>query len=103
MPTSALNKFGYGIEFDKKGNYKEYKIDYEAMATHLAALYKEAQTASIGITRVIFDPDMQPDLFKAKDGEFIKTRMTFSKNQAWVRHDEHYHVDFDIPCKPMAK
>ena len=20
---------------------------------------------------------------------------------AWIRHDEHYHVDFSVPCKPL--
>jgi len=24
----------------------------------------------------------------------------FSTRRSWVRHDEHYHVDFDIPCEP---
>lgn len=22
------------------------------------------------------------------------------KGRPWVRHDEHYHVDFALPCKP---
>jgi len=24
------------------------------------------------------------------------------KGRAWVRHDEHYHVDFRMTCAPLA-
>ncbi|WP_255357300.1 hypothetical protein [Xylophilus sp. Leaf220] len=26
--------------------------------------------------------------------------LPFLKGAPSVRHDEHYHVDFDLPCKP---
>lgn len=26
-----------------------------------------------------------------------------SKKRSWVRHDEHYHVDFDILCKEHVR
>ena len=26
----------------------------------------------------------------------------FMKGKPWVRHDEHYHVDFAAPCKPHS-
>jgi hypothetical protein len=26
-------------------------------------------------------------------------RLGFNKQQAWVKHDEHYHVDFDVQCR----
>ncbi|MDH5765520.1 MAG: replication initiation protein, partial [Gammaproteobacteria bacterium] len=28
-----------------------------------------------------------------------KKNIQFSTKRSWVRHDEHYHVDFSIPCK----
>jgi len=28
--------------------------------------------------------------------------LNFMKGEAWVRHDEHYHVDFAVPCKPLS-
>ena len=30
---------------------------------------------------------------------YLKDNIQFSKRRSWVRHDEHYHVDFAIPCK----
>ena len=26
----------------------------------------------------------------------------FMQGAAWVRHDEHYHVDFAVPSKPSG-
>lgn len=39
------------------------------------------------------------NLFKTKYGQYLRDNIQFSKKRAWVRHDEHYHVDFSIPCK----
>jgi len=101
LPTTPLNKYGYNIEFDAKGKYENYRIDYEAMAAHLVALYKAAKLHHVGIWRVIFDPQMQPQLFKTTQGVYLKKHIFFPKKRSWVRHDEHYHVDFQIPCKTM--
>jgi penicillin-insensitive murein endopeptidase len=38
LPGNAANKFGYGIEFDNAGKFKDLRIDYEAMAEHLYQL-----------------------------------------------------------------
>lgn len=99
LPTNPLNKFGYNIEFDSNGNYEDYRIDYDAMAAHLVALHKAAKARGYDIWRVIFDPKLQLELFKTKYASYISGNITLSKNPSWVRHDEHYHVDFDIPCK----
>ncbi len=101
LPTNIFNKFGYDIEFDKKGGYKDYTIDFEAMAAHLTALHKECQKTGIVIWRVIFDPKLQPYLFKAKHGKYLRNNLTFSKKRSWVRHDEHYHIDFKVKCKKL--
>jgi penicillin-insensitive murein endopeptidase len=99
LPTSALNKFGYSIEFDSKGKYKEYSIDFEAMAAHLLALKDSADKNGIKIWRVIFDNDLQKLLFQTTKGKQLQSLLQFSIKKAWVRHDEHYHVDFIVPCK----
>ena len=99
LPTSALNKFGYSIEFDSKGRYKEYSIDFEAMAAHLLALKDSADKNHIKILRVIFDNDLQKLLFQTSTGKQLQSILVFSTKKAWVRHDEHYHVDFIVPCK----
>jgi penicillin-insensitive murein DD-endopeptidase len=101
LPCSVVNKFGYEIEFDSSGKYEEYKIDFEAMAEHLYQIHKAATAQGVEIRRVIFDPALQPSLFKTKRGAYLQQHMTFSKKPSWVRHDEHYHVDFSIPCKPL--
>lgn len=101
LPTHPLNKFGYNIEFDAGGSYKGLKIDYIAMAGHLVALHKEAKKQGHDIWRVIFDPKLQPPLFKTKYGPYLKNNLLFSKKKSWVRHDEHYHIDFSIPCEDL--
>lgn len=99
LPTHPLNKFGYNIEFDKNGKYEGLSIDYEALAAHIVILHKEAKILGFDLWRVIFDPKLQPNLFKTKYGAYLKSNIQFSKKPSWVRHDEHYHVDFSIPCK----
>lgn len=99
LPTSLFNKFGYSIEFDSQGNYKEYSIDFDTMAAHLLALKESADRHGIKIWRVIFDNDLQKLLFKTLKGEKLQAIMTFSTKKPWVRHDEHYHVDFILQCK----
>ena len=102
LPTNAFNKYGYGIEFDAKGQYGSYTIDFEAMAAHLLALKQEADRTGIGMWRVIFDPVLQPYLFATKNGSLLKeNNISFSKKPSWVRHDEHYHVDFIVACEEM--
>ncbi len=100
LPTHPLNKYGYDIEFDKKGRYEEYRIDYEAMASHLVALHKATKQHHAEIGRVIFDPQLQPQLLGTSQ-ELPKQHVTFSKKRSWVRHDEHYHVNFVVACAAM--
>ncbi len=102
LPTHPFNKFGYNIEFDKQGRYEEYSIDYEAMGFHLVALHKAAVEVGIKIWRIIFDPKLQSNLFKTKHGQYLLKNLQFSKKRAWVRHDEHYHVDFKVRCKKLS-
>jgi penicillin-insensitive murein endopeptidase len=101
LPTHPLNKFGYDIEFDSKGQYEEYSIDYVALAAHIVTLHKEAVAQGVDLWRVIFDPKLQPELFKTPYGTYLKKHIQFSKKRSWVRHDEHYHVDFSVPCKEI--
>jgi len=99
LPTSPFNKFGYAIEFNSQGKYKNYTIDFEAMSAHLLALKKAADQWGVKIWRVIFDNELQKPLFQSSKGKELQTQLSFSKKKPWVRHDEHYHVDFIVPCK----
>ncbi len=100
LPCSLFNKFCYNIEFDSSGKYNGYKIDFDAIHAHLERLLARTKQAGIGIRRIIFDPDLTKHL---KESEaWTKTPLTveFSPHKPWVRHDEHYHIDFDVPCEP---
>jgi len=101
LPTGPFNKFGYAIEFSKEGIFQKYAIDFEAIGAHLEALHRQATAQGLSIRRVIFDPELQPRLFQTAHGAYLKKNLVFSQKRAWVRHDEHYHVDFDIPCKDL--
>lgn len=98
LPTHPLNKFGYEIEFDQNSRFEKYRLDYSAMAAHIKALHQAALAHKVDIWRVIFDPKLQPKLFDTPDGPYLKRHIQFSTKPSWVRHDEHYHVDFAIPC-----
>src|SRR6476620_11012801 len=100
LPTSSFNLFGYAIQFDRNGRSGSNTIDFEAMALHLLALERAARAHGIGIRRVIFDVNLQPKLAANGAGGQVMKRLAFNKQQAWVRHDEHYHVDFRVPCRP---
>lgn len=101
LPTSMANKFGYGIEFVGEGEYQGLVIDYPAMAEHLWALKAAADQNGIKIGRVIFDTALQKQLFKSPQAAGLAEVVAFSTKKPWVRHDEHYHVDFIVPCEAL--
>lgn len=101
LPTGVTNRYGYDIEFDQAGRFGDYTIDFEALAEHLYQLHVAAQARGIGIALVIFDPVLLPTLFATKRGPLLRRDLPFMKGAAWVRHDEHYHVDFAVPCRPL--
>jgi penicillin-insensitive murein DD-endopeptidase len=103
ITTGLLNKFGYGLDFDKNGNYQQNKIDFEAIAEHLYQLDIAAKAQNSHIALVIFDAAYLPKLFAAKRGEYLRMHIPFMVEKPWIRHDEHYHVDFGIPCQPMER
>ncbi|KQV44960.1 peptidase [Duganella sp. Root198D2] len=97
LPTPATQHFGYDIEFDRTARYGEYSIDFTAMAEHLYQLDQAARARGRGIAQVIFDTAYLPRLFATPRGAALK-KLNFMKGKPWVRHDEHYHVDFAVPC-----
>jgi penicillin-insensitive murein DD-endopeptidase len=102
LPTGITNKWGYDIEFDQAGKYDEYTIDFPALAEHLYQLQQVAQDKGAGISLVILDPAYLPKLFATARGPHLQKTLPFMKGKPWVRHDEHYHVDFRVACKPNA-
>lgn len=102
LPAGAANRYGYDLEFDDAGRMGEYTIDFEALGEHLYRLHEAARAQGIGISRVIFEVPLQRRLWKTRRGPWLRTHLSFSTRRAWVRHDEHYHVDFAVECEPLA-
>lgn len=98
LACSVFNKFCYSIEFDRNGKKDNLRIDFEAMAEHIYWLHKKAIAHGIDIWRVIFDPKLQHKLNSSPHWPYLKKNIQFSKKRSWVRHDEHYHVDFKVKC-----
>jgi len=99
LPTNALNKLGYNIEFDSNNQYKQYSIDFLALAAHVVELHKHAVKNGHDLWRVIFAPELQAGLFKTKYADYLKNHIQFSTKRSWVRHDEHFHIDFEVACE----
>ena len=101
LPTTPLNRYGYDVEFDAAGRYSNLRIDFPALAEHLYQLHVAARARGIGISLVILDPPYLPMLFATPRGPYLQQNLKFMKRSAWVRHDEHYHVDFEVQCNPL--
>lgn len=99
LPSSVTNRFGYDVELDAQGRYEDLAIDYAALAEHLFQLQSAAQAREIDIERVIFERAFLPRLFATPRGEYLRRHVPFMQETPWIRHDEHYHVDFALPCK----
>jgi len=96
LPIRPWNKFGYSIEFDAEGRWEEYRIDFETLALHLLVLEAEAQRRGARIDRVILAPEFKDELEASEVGRRALATLPWMQGRPWVRHDEHYHVDFDL-------
>jgi len=103
LPTNALNKFGYALEFDAKGELDHLRIDFDALGEHLYQLAEAAKTHGAPIRRVIFQKELVTRLYQTRRGDYLRKSVVFMKATPWIRHDEHYHVDFSLPCQPLAR
>ena len=96
LPTGPLNTFGYGIDFDDAGLNGDLAIDFAALAAHLHHLDRAAEANGLAIEVVILAPGLQDELRATEQGASLARRLRFSQNPSWVRHDDHYHVDFRL-------
>lgn len=100
LPGNVFNKWGYDLEFDSLGKLDELRVNAEAMSEHIYELHRSAKRNGVDIWRVIFDPALQPLLHKTDRWSYLSDNVQFSTKPSWVRHDEHYHIDFLVPCNP---
>ncbi len=98
LPSSPANQFYFGWEFGPDGRAGDLTIDFDAMAKHLHHLSIAAKSRRVGIQKVILDPALIPALLRTKHGPDLRRSLPFMKTRPWIRHDEHYHVDFALPC-----
>ncbi|MBL8018504.1 MAG: penicillin-insensitive murein endopeptidase [Leptospirales bacterium] len=102
LDTSLLTKFGYGIEFDSLGKLKENEIDWESMILHIHTLQSVANRRGVTIKFAIFDNELQKSLARLPRGAQLLGSVRFSRLASWVRHDEHYHIEFELPENKSA-
>jgi penicillin-insensitive murein endopeptidase len=95
------DRFGYAIDFDAAGSYEGLRLDFPAIAAHLHFLERRASARGVKIRRVILAPEFERKLLGTPHGEEVRARVPFSRGKPWVRHDEHYHVDFLPGCEPL--
>jgi penicillin-insensitive murein DD-endopeptidase len=100
IPTSPTTRFGYDLEFNSRAELGEWKIDFIALAEQLYQLKIAARNNNASIARVIFDPNYLKLLFATPRGAAIRS-LPFMKGTPWVRHDEHIHIDFAVPCRGL--
>lgn len=100
LPPRVGNKWGYNIDFDDSARWGDYRIDFPALAEHLYELHRAATARGLGLKLVIFDAPYLPRLFATPRGPWLQQHLAFMKGKPWVRHDEHYHVDFAVACEP---
>lgn len=103
LPSTPMNKFGYGLKFDEQGRIPGFRIDFDAMAKHLYQISIAAHQYGLTIERVIFDRGLMDRLFSnSRHGEELRRTMPFMRKLLWIRHDEHYHIDFGTSCRPLG-
>lgn len=96
LPTSPATRYGYDLDFDDNGTGPAGDIDFEAIAAHLDALETQARTRGGHIRRIFLAPRLS-----ARLPEQTQSSFRFNTQEAWVRHDDHYHVDFSFPCTKL--
>lgn len=102
MPTLPWRKFGYGLEFDTAGRGDGLAIDFTSLAQLVAELGRQGRRQGLEIERIIVAPEYVDRVLAAGRGELAPLSGRFMRRPAWVRHDEHVHVDFQIarPGRP---
>ncbi len=96
LPASLLTLWGYGIDFDREGRADYLTVDFEATAAHLVALREAGRRHGVGIATVIFAPGLAARLAGTPSGRALGGSVPFFAGRPWVRHDDHYHVDFRL-------
>lgn len=95
------NGYGYKTRFDASGRSLDdrFQVDFELLAEYIFQLKKAADKLDRGIDRVVLAADFQKKIRETKQWRNIRWLRFYDDPND--RHDNHIHVDFDIPCKSM--
>jgi penicillin-insensitive murein DD-endopeptidase len=97
MPTAPWQTFGYGLEFDAKGDGDGLSIDFPSLAELILELERQAPRHGLALDRIIVAPEYVDRVIGADKSEAMAQLGTrLQRRPAWVRHDEHVHVDFRV-------
>lgn len=93
--TWPWTKFGYNPEFDQHGARGGDRISFESIAALLLDLDAQARTRGLRLAKIIIAPEYVPLLLDTPSGRKLGPLANLlTRKPAWVRHDEHVHVDF---------
>lgn len=95
VPASLFTLWGYGLDFDRAGRLGYLAVDFEAVAAHLVALREAGARRGVRIAAVVLAPEFAARLAGTPSGRLLGAVPWFA-GRPWVRHDDHYHVDFGL-------
>jgi penicillin-insensitive murein DD-endopeptidase len=96
MPTAPWNRFGYSLEFDATGRGEGLVIDFASVAELLVEVDRRARLHGLAIDRIIVAPEYVDQVLSAGPVAIRELAPRFMRKPAWVRHDEHLHLDFRV-------
>jgi len=101
--SNKAGMFHYLFEFNPEGQFSlnhKTEIDFDAMATHILAIDDAAKKHGLHIHKLLFNTNLQDNLYNTVAGAEIKRRDIRIKpvlsNLINRFHDDHYHIDFDL-------
>ncbi len=71
------------------------------MADLLVELEREAPAHGLAIDRIIVAPEYVDRVLGAGGAAVARLAERFMRRPAWVRHDEHVHVDFRVASRTL--
>lgn len=95
LPLLGATRLCPTIGSDDDDDDDDRRLDFEALAQLIVAVEREARVRGSGIERVIIAPEYRATLLATPTGRtFGPLAARVPKMSAWVRHDEHVHIDF---------
>lgn len=71
-------------------------LPFRAFAEHHDALHHATQANGASIKRAILESTCIAKFYTTHRCEFVRASIPFMQTEAWIRHDEHYHIDVDV-------